>query len=116
MRTMARERQRGQATVELVAVLPLLVALGFALWQAAIAGQAIWLAGAAARAAARAAAVGADPTPAARDALPARLEDGLRVRPRDGGGVSVTLRIPSVLTGGTLASTSAEARFLGQGP
>src|SRR3954452_3027912 len=51
--------ERGQATVELVGVLPLVVVLGFAVWQAAVAGQAMWMAGAAARAAARAAAVGA---------------------------------------------------------
>src|SRR3954468_2418124 len=40
--------ERGQASVELVALLPLLVALGFAVWQAAVAGQAMWLAGSAA--------------------------------------------------------------------
>jgi peroxiredoxin len=43
--------ERGQATVEFVALLPLLVLVGFAAWQAAVAGQAIWLAGSAARAA-----------------------------------------------------------------
>jgi hypothetical protein len=114
MRTSGGER--GQATVEMVAVLPLLAVLGFAVWQVAVAGQAIWLAGAAARAAARAEALGDDPAPAARAALPARLEDGLRVRVRDGGGVTVTLRIPSVVGGGALGSTSARARFVPQGP
>jgi TadE-like protein len=108
--------QGGQATVELVAVLPLLVVLGFGLWQAAVAGQAIWLAGAAARAAARAEALGADPIPAARDVLPPRLEDGLSVHARDGGAVTVTVRIPSVVGSGALASTSAEARFVPQTP
>jgi hypothetical protein len=108
--------QGGQATVELVALLPLLAVLGVGLWQAAVAGQAIWLAGAAARAAARAEALGTDPAPAARDVLPPRLEEGLSVRPRDGGGVTVTLRIPSVVGSGALASTSAEARFVPQTP
>jgi hypothetical protein len=114
LRTSAGER--GQATVELVAVLPLLAVLGFGVWQAAVAGQAIWLAGSAARAAARAAALGDDPLPAARATLAPRLEDGLRVRERDDGGVTVTLRIPSVLGSAAVASTSAGARFVPQGP
>jgi hypothetical protein len=107
--------QSGQATVELVALLPLLAVVCFALWQAVVAGHAIWLAAAAARAGARASAVGADPEPAARDALPPRLEDGLRVRAGDDGEVRVTLRIPSVLTSGAVATTSARARFAPQG-
>ena len=114
MRTSGGER--GQATVEFVALMPLLAVLGFAVWQAAVAGQAIWLAGAAARAAARAEALGDDPAPAARSALPPRLEDGLRVQVRDGGGVTVTLRIPSVVGSSALGSTSARARFVPQGP
>ena len=114
MRTIGGER--GQATVEFVAVLPLVVVVGFAVWQAAVAGQAMWLAGAAARAAARAQAIGAEPEPAARRVLPPRLEHGLRVGARDGGGVTVTLRIPSVAGGGSLGSTSARARFVPQTP
>jgi hypothetical protein len=89
--------ERGQATVELVAVLPLLAVVGFGVWQAAVAGQAIGLAGAAARAGARAEALGTDPLPAARGVLSPRLERGLRVRARSGGGVTVTVQIPSVL-------------------
>ena len=89
--------QGGQATVELVALLPLLAVLGVGLWQAAEA-------------------LGTDPGPAARDVLPPRLEEGLSVRARDGGGVTVTLRIPSVVGSGALASTSAEARFVRQTP
>jgi len=106
--------ERGQATVELVGVLPLVVVLGFAVWQAAVAGQALWMAGVAARAAARAEALGADPAPAARAMLPPRLEDGLRVRARDGGGVRVTLRIPAVVGGGDVGTTTAGARFVPQ--
>jgi hypothetical protein len=106
--------ERGQASVELVAVLPLLVMLGFAVWQAAVAGQAMWLAGSAARAAARAEALGEDPAPAARRVLPPRLEDGLRVRRRADGGVSVTVRIPAVIGGGAMAGTTARARFVPQ--
>jgi type IV secretory pathway TrbD component len=107
--------ERGQATVELVGVLPLVVVLGFAVWQAAVAGQALWLAGTAARVAARANAIGADPAIAARGVLPPRLEDGLRVSSRDDGGVRVTVRIPAVIGGGAMGSTTAGARFAPQG-
>jgi hypothetical protein len=109
-------RERGQASVELVAVLPLLAILGFAVWQAAVAGQAMWLAGAAARAAARAAAVGGDAEAAARATLPPRLETGLGVRRADDGAVTVTVRIPAVLGDAPLGRTTARARFVPQAP
>jgi hypothetical protein len=115
MRGMAAS-ERGQATVELIGVLPLLAVLGFAVWQAAVAGQALWMAGAAARAAARASAIGTDAEAAARAVLPPRLEDGLRVRAVDDGGVRVTLRIPAVIGGGAVGATTARARFVPQGP
>src|SRR4051794_41705767 len=108
--------ERGQATVELVGVLPLVVVLGFAVWQAAVAGQALWMAGAAARAAARAAAVGTDPEAAARAVLPPRLEDGLRVRAQDDGGGRGTGRIPAGLRGGAGGTTTPGARVLPPGP
>ena len=53
----------------MVALLPLVALLAMVLWQAAVAGQAVWLAGSAARAAARAHAVGGQPLNAARDVL-----------------------------------------------
>ena len=61
--TMRRTRtgQAGQAAVELVAILPVLAALLFGLWQAALWGHASWSAAAAARAAARAHALGTEP-------------------------------------------------------
>jgi Flp pilus assembly pilin Flp len=108
--------ERGQATVELACVLPVVAVVGLGLWQGAVTGQAVWLAGSAARAGARAEAIGADPAPAARDALPPRLEHGLRVRARGEGGVSVTVRIPAVVGGGALGRTTAEARFVSQRP
>jgi hypothetical protein len=110
-------RQRGQATVETVALLPLVVLLGALLWQAVVVGQALWLAGAAARAAARAAAVGGDAEAAARGALPPRLERGLRVRSDGGGGgVRVAVRVPAVLTNGSLATVESRAAFPEQRP
>jgi hypothetical protein len=48
----------GQTTVELVALLPLIAALVIGAWQAVIVGHSWWLAGIAARAAARAQVVG----------------------------------------------------------
>ena len=105
----------GQASVETVALLPLVVLVGALLWQAVVAGQALWLSAAAARAAARAAAVGADVDAAARATLPPRLASGVRVRAVDGG-VGVTVRVPSVLSGGSIATVQARAAFPRQRP
>jgi hypothetical protein len=101
----------GQATVELVALLPLLGLLAALLWQALLAGETVWLSGTAARAAARAAAVGADPLAAARAVLPLRLERGLRVRRGSDGAIALVLRVPAALGGGTVAPVTAHARF-----
>lgn len=108
-------REGGQAAVELVCVMPFLVLLAMLLWQMAVAGQAAWLSGAAARAAARAHAVGGDPTQAARGVLPARLEQGLRVTPEEDGRVRVVLAVPSVLGTGSLGAIDGRARFEPQG-
>jgi hypothetical protein len=105
----------GQASVEMAALLPLVVLVAALLWQAVVAGQALWLCGAAARAAARAGAVGGDAQAAARGALPPRLEEGVRVRLlRDGGGVRVAVRVPSVLTSGSLTTVESGAAFPSQ--
>ena len=113
----AGRAERGQASVEMAALLPLVVLVAALLWQAVVAGQALWLSGAAARAAARAAAVGGDTEAAARGALPPRLEQSLRVRTTaDGRGVRVSLRIPSVLTSGTLTTVESRAAFPKQRP
>jgi hypothetical protein len=108
--------QRGQASVELVAVLPLVVLLSAALWQVAVAGQAAWLAGAAARAAARASAVGADPAAAARRVVPGPLARGLTVTATGAGSVVVRLGVPLVVGSGRLATLQQRARFASQAP
>ena len=105
--------QRGQAAVELVAVLPVAVALLAGLWQLAVAGDAAWAAGGAARAAARAEAVGGSATRAARSRLPARLERGLVVRSGSDGRVRVTVRVPSAF-GVDVGTVSGSARFAPQ--
>lgn len=101
----------GQAAVELVALLPL-VALVLAVgYQFVLAGQAVWEARVAARAAARANAVGADAARAARDHLPPSLERGLHVRSEPRGDVRVSLRIPQVLPAVSLGRVAATAHF-----
>jgi hypothetical protein len=110
----AARASSGQATVELVALLPLIAALLAALWQAALAGHAAWAAHAAARAAARAHAVGADPGGAARDHLPASLEPGLRVTAHDGGEVELSVRVPRLPGMPSLGRAHATSRFVPQ--
>ncbi len=111
-----RSREEGQATVELIALLPLVAVLTTLLWQAALAGQAVWLAGSAARAAARATAVGADAQAAARGVLPDRLDRGLAVSPAGEDGVRVAVRIPAIVGGARLGTVSARARLQPQSP
>jgi hypothetical protein len=111
-----RARESGQATVELVAVLPVVALIGLALWQLAVAGHAAWLAGSAARAAARAHAVGGEAADGARGVLPPRLERGLKVRAADDGAVTVSVPVPSVVGPGRLTTVDARARFEPQVP
>ncbi len=89
-------REDGQAAVEMVALLPWVAAVLLVAWQFVVAGDARASAAVAARAAARAVAVGADPAAAARERLPRRLRPGLRVRTADGGAVSVSVRVPAL--------------------
>ncbi len=89
--------ETGQASVEMVAVLPLVLLVGAVCWQFALAGHAAWLSAHAARAGARADAVGADVGDAARSALPAALERGLEVERLRDGGVRVEVQVPLLL-------------------
>lgn len=102
--------------MELVALLPLIALVALVLWQLAVAGQAAWLSGAAARAAARAHAVAGDERAAARGVVPSRLERGLSVRPRRDGSIDVRLAVPAVVGGGRIATVHARARFEPQAP
>ena len=76
-----------------------------------MAGHAAWAAGGAARAGARAAAIGGDAERAARGALSAGLRGGLRVKEPERGSVTVTVRIQPVLGLRIVGHTSATARF-----
>jgi hypothetical protein len=91
------ERQRGQVSVELVAALPALIVAALVAAQLALAGYALWSAGGAARAGARAGYVGGDARRAALSALPGALRDGAEVH--EGDGVEVQVRTPSVVPG-----------------
>lgn len=88
--------ERGQAAVELLGALPVLIALGLAVAQLLAAGYAAVLAGSAAEAGALAIAGGADPEASVRNALPGwgRAHASVDV---DGGRVAVRLRPPSLI-------------------
>jgi hypothetical protein len=86
----------GQATVETVALVPLIVAVGLAVLQLLAVGYASVLAGSAAEAGALALAAGGDPRAGVREALPGWSETKARVSV-EGGRVEVRLRPPSPL-------------------
>ncbi len=106
-----RASQSGQAAVELVVLLPVVLALLAVAWQALLAGQAVWEARVAARAAARADALGADAAAAARAHLRPHLERGLLVRAAPDGAVRVSVRIPAVVPALRLGRVSATSHF-----
>ena len=98
-----------------MALLPALVAVVALAWQGVLSGQAVWLSGAAVRAAARAQALGGDPVAAARSSLPPGLSRLVAVRLLAGGAVELALGVPAVVGGGRLATVHARARFAPQG-
>jgi pilus assembly protein CpaE len=99
--------EAGQASVELVATLPALVAVALLVAQVVVAGWALWSAANAARAGARAAYVGGSAGAAARSALPGPLRDGARVR--SAGDVEVSVHAPGLVPGLPSIPVSARA-------
>lgn len=89
------DRQRGQATVELVAALPALLLAGYVAFQLLAAGYALTLADGAAEAGALALASGRPPLQATRDALPGWAAEDAEVSVT-GGRVTVRLRPPAL--------------------
>ena len=92
-------------------LLPAIVAVLAVVAQALLAGQAAWEARVAARAAARANAVGHDATAAARGHLRAGLDRDLIVTASADGDVRVSIRIPSILPALSKGRTSATSHF-----
>lgn len=95
--------EAGQAAAELVAIVPVAIAVCLGLGQLAVAGYALWSAGDAARAGARAAHVGGDVEATARSALPELLEEEARIEASGGPGsqaeVSVRVEAPALIPG-----------------
>jgi hypothetical protein len=91
-----RDRQRGQAALEILALLPLLLAVALAVTQLLTVGYASVLAGNAAEAAALALAGGGDPRAAAHEALPGWSRTRARLSVT-GGHVQVRVRPPTLL-------------------
>jgi len=102
----------GTASVELIAAVPFLLLAVLAAAQIGIAGAALWSAGVAARAGARAALVGGDAAAAARRALPAPMRDGARVEDSDG--VSVRVAVPRLLPALPRVTVAASADLEGE--
>lgn len=87
----------GQASVELIAAIPVLALVTLLVAQLALAGYALWSAGVAARAGARAAYVDGDAERAAQASLPPLLRRSASVSERNG--VRVRIRAPSLVPG-----------------
>jgi hypothetical protein len=96
VRVKGRRGARGQATVEAIALVPVIVAVGLGILQLLAVGYASVLAGNAAEAGALALAAGTDAREGARQALPGWSRTRARVEV-DGGRVAVHLRPPSPL-------------------
>src|SRR4051794_6429062 len=99
--------ERGQASVELVATVPVLLLVTFCVAQLALAGYALWSAGVAARAGARADYVRGDGEAAARSSLPLVLRSGATVS--DGNAVAVRVDAPSLVPGVSSIPVTARA-------
>ena len=88
--------ERGQASVELLGALPVLLLVGLVAFQLLAVGYAKVQAGAAAEAGALALVAGGDPGAAARESLPGWTRSHARIE-HDDGDVRVSLRPPSPL-------------------
>jgi hypothetical protein len=93
---MSHSSVRGQATIETIALVPVLLAVGLGLMQLLAVGYASVLAGGAAEAGALALAGGGDPRAAAREALPGWSQARARIGV-EGGRVEIHMRPPSLL-------------------
>jgi hypothetical protein len=107
--------ESGQASVETVAIVPLVLLAAAVAWQLVLTGHTLWLCANAARAAARADLVGESPTRAARSALPRSLERELSVTRLHNGAIRVRLRLPLLAHAWRAPVTVAAVASLGGG-
>jgi hypothetical protein len=103
------ERDSGQASVELVAVLPALVLCALIAVQLAVVGYGLWSSATAARAGARADYVSGRTERAARSAVPNALRRDAKVR--EAGAVAVSVRPPSLVPGLRPPETRSRTRL-----
>ena len=94
---MSPHRESGQASTELIAVLPAFAVCVLIAAQALAAGYGLWTSATAARAGARASYVGGDAEAAARSAIPKGWRRDLAVHERES--LSVALRAPGPVPG-----------------
>jgi hypothetical protein len=106
-------REGGTASVELIAVVPFLLLAVLVAAQIGLAGQALWSAGVAARAGARAALVGGDAAAVARQALPSSMRSGAEIG--DAGAISVRVPVPRLLPWLPRIAVSARSDLEGAG-
>jgi hypothetical protein len=92
-----RSGERGSVSLELVGAVPIVLLCLLVAAQVAVGGYALWSAGIAARAGARAELTGRDPAGAARRALPPGLSADVRVD--SGRAVRVGVLLPRLIPG-----------------
>jgi pilus assembly protein CpaE len=100
-------RERGQVSVELLGMLPLLLIAALLVWQLLLAGYAVNSAENAARNASRAAALGQDGEDVAKDSLSFGLEKGAKIEV-DGEKATVRVRVPIVAPGVSSSELTVE--------
>jgi TadE-like protein len=97
-RTVRPMSDRGQASIETVALLPVVIVLAVAAWQGILIGWTALEAESAARAGVRALQGGEEAGPAIGASLPASMRQGLRIE-RAGERLTVQVAVPSVVPG-----------------
>ncbi len=105
--------ESGQASVETVAIVPLVLLAAAVAWQLVLTGHTLWLCANAARAAARADLVGESSARAARSALPRSLERDLSVTRLHNGAIRVRVRLPLLVHAWRAPVTVAAVASLG---
>lgn len=99
--------QRGQASIELIGMLPILLLSALLVWQLLLAAYAVTSAENAARNASRAQALGDDGEEVGEDSLSFGLDDGAEVRV-EGDRATVRVRVPIVVPGISSDALSVE--------